>query len=60
MISLARWLRQQPRAEEAKAQLEKSKAEQASANRLTREVRDLHQENRITARVHRAMRGGPA
>jgi hypothetical protein len=60
VISLTRWLRQQPKAEEARAQLEKSKAEQVNAHRLTSEVRDLHQENRITARVHRAMRGGPA
>ncbi len=60
MISLTRLLRWQPRLEEAKQQLEKSQAEQVAAHRLNREVRQLHEENRISARVHAAMRGGHA
>lgn len=59
MISLPKWLRPfRPGVAEAKAQLEQSKAEQVQSHRLAAEVRDLHQENRITARMHAAMRGG--
>jgi len=60
MISLTRWLRLRPGIQEAKAQVEKSKAQQAQTHRLADEVRELHQENRITARMHQAMRGGRA
>lgn len=60
MISLRKWLRWEPAVEEAKEQLEKSQVEQDNAHRLNSEVRDLHRENRITARVHEAMRGGHA
>lgn len=62
MISLREWLRRpfRPGLAEAKAQLEASKAAQVQSRRLVDEVRRLHQENRITARVHNAMRGGNA
>ena len=57
MIRLTKWLRWQPAVEEAKAQLEKAQAEKAIAHRLSNEVRA---EDRITARMHEAMRGGRA
>lgn len=60
MIRLTKWLRWQPAVEEAKEQLEKSKAEKAASHRLVEEVNRLHEENRISARVHAAMRGGRA
>lgn len=60
MINLAQWFRFRAGEKEAKDQLEKSKKQEESAHRLNNEVRDLHQENRITARVHQAMRGGRA
>lgn len=55
------WWRIRPgaQAQEARNELEKSKDEQAAARGLTREVSALHQENRITARMHEAFRGGP-
>lgn len=60
MISLAQWFRFRAGEKEAKAELEKSQRQQESAHRLNTEVRGLHQENQITARVHQAMRGGRA
>lgn len=61
MISLARWFRFRSGEREAKAAVENSKAEQVSAHRLNAEVQNLHQgEDRITARVHEAFRGGQA
>ena len=57
MIRLRRWLRWQSAVGEAKAQLEKAQAEKAIAHRLSNEVRA---EDRITARMHEAMRGGRA
>jgi hypothetical protein len=62
VISLKAWLRRpvRPGLAEAKAQLEQSKSEQVQSHRLAVEVARLHQENRITARVHQAFRGGRA
>ena len=45
---------------EAARAVEQSEQEQVEADKLVMEVRRLHSENRITSRVHRAMRGGHA
>lgn len=60
MIGLTRWLSLRPGVQEAKAQLEKSKAEQEESRLLVDEVASLHEENHITARIHAALRGGRA
>lgn len=62
-MTLAQWLGRRIRSPwsgvaKARAALEESRSEQPAVRELAEDLNRIHQENHITARVHRAMRGG--
>lgn len=63
MTGRLRWLRLRwpwSGTREARRHLEESQADREAVHELAQEVRDLHRENHISARVHAAFRGGGA